>query len=43
MAHEFLANDAMLRQLLGGDSGELEIRNLENGTLELEQAIFLYD
>ena len=43
MAHEFLANDAMLRQLLGGDSGRLEIRNLEKGTLELEQALFLYD
>jgi hypothetical protein len=43
MAHEFLANDAMLRQLLGGGSGRLEIRNLEKGTIELEQAIFLYD
>ena len=43
MAHEFLANDAMLRQLLGGDSGRLEIRNLEKGTIELEQAVFLFD
>lgn len=42
MAHEFLANDAILRQLIG-DSGRLELRNLEKGTFELEQAIFLFD
>jgi hypothetical protein len=43
IAHELLANDAMLRSLTGGDSGRLELRTLEKGTIELEQILFLYD
>jgi hypothetical protein len=43
MAHELLANDAMLRSILGGDSGRLELRQLEKGIYELEQVVFLHD
>jgi hypothetical protein len=43
IAHEFLANDAMLRSILDGDSGRLELRRLEHGIYELEQIVFLYD
>jgi hypothetical protein len=43
IAHELLANDAMLKSLLGGESGRFEIRELEKGLYELEQAILLYD
>lgn len=43
IAHELLFNDAMLRSILGGDSGRLELRQLEKGIYELEQLLFLYD
>lgn len=43
IAHELLANDAILRSLLGGDSGRLELRQLEKGIYELEQILFLHD
>ena len=43
IAHEFLANDTILRSLLGGDSGRLQLRHLEKGIYELEQIMFLYD
>jgi hypothetical protein len=43
IAHELLANDAMLKSLTGGDSGRLELRTVEKGTIELEQILFLYD
>jgi hypothetical protein len=43
IAHELLANDAMLKSLRDGDSGRLELRTLEKGTIELEQILFLYD
>ncbi len=43
IAHELLANDAMLRSILDGDSGRLELRQLEKGIYELEQLIFLHD
>ena len=43
IAHEFLANDAILRSLLGGDSGRLELRELEKGIYELEQILLLHD
>jgi hypothetical protein len=43
IAHELLVNDAMVRFLLGGDSGRLELRHLEKGVYELEQLVFLYD
>jgi hypothetical protein len=42
MAHEFLANEAMLKSILG-ESGRLEARELEKGIYELEQVIFLHD
>jgi hypothetical protein len=42
IAHELLANDAMLRTLLG-DSGTLELRQLWKGAYELEQLVLLYD
>ena len=43
IAHELLVNDAMLRNILGGNSGRLELRQLEKGIYELEQIVFLYD
>lgn len=43
IAHELLLNDAMLRSILGGDSGRIELRHLEKGIYELEQLVFLYD
>jgi hypothetical protein len=43
IAHELLANDAMLKSLLGGESGRFELRELEKGLYELERAILLYD
>jgi len=43
IAHEFLANDAMLKSLLGGDSGMMELKHLIKGTFELEQIIFMFD
>jgi hypothetical protein len=42
IAHEVLANDAILKSL-AGDSGRLEVRNLERGIYELEQLMFLHD
>ena len=43
IAHELLANEAILRSLLSGESGRFEVRQLEKGTYELEQLMFLYD
>jgi hypothetical protein len=43
IAHELLANEAMLRSILGGDAGRLEMRELEKGIYELEQILFLHD
>jgi len=43
IAHELLANEAMLRALLGGDAGILELRQLDKGIYELEQILFLHD
>jgi hypothetical protein len=42
IAHELLANDAILRSILGGDSGKLELSHLEKGIYELEQVVFFY-
>jgi len=43
IAHEFLAMEAMLRSLAGGNAGRLEVGELEKGIYELEQLIFLAD
>ena len=43
IAHELLVNDAMWKYLLGGESGRLELRQLEKGIYELEQILFLHD
>jgi hypothetical protein len=43
IAHELLVNDAMLKCILGGDSGRLELRQMEKGVYELEQVVFLHD
>lgn len=43
IAHELLANEALLRSILGGDGGRLELRQLEKGIYELEQIMFLHD
>lgn len=43
IAHELLANEAMLKALLGGDAGRLELCQLEKGIYELEQILFLHD
>ena len=43
IAHELLANEFKLAQLLGGKTGRLERRNLEKGIYELEQLMFFHD
>ena len=43
IAHELIANEIMLRSLLGSDSARFEVRQLEKGTYELEQLMFLYE
>ncbi len=43
IAHEFMANEFMLRSLLGDDSARFEVRELEKGTYELEHLLFLYE
>jgi len=43
IAHELMANEIMLRSLLDGDSARFEARELEKGTYELEQLMFLYE
>ena len=43
MAHELLANEAMMRSLLDGDGGMFEMRRLQKGIYELEQIVFLHD
>jgi hypothetical protein len=43
IAHELLANEAILRSLLAGDSARFELRQLEKGTYELEQLMYLYE
>lgn len=42
IVHELLANEAMLRELVG-DSGRLEERNIERGAFELERLMIIYD
>ena len=42
IAHELLANEVMLRELVG-ESGRLEERNIEHGAFELEQLMIIYD
>jgi hypothetical protein len=43
IAHELIINDVMLRAILGGDSGRLELKHLNAATYELEQLLFLYE
>ncbi|MBI2993008.1 MAG: hypothetical protein HYY48_02385 [Gammaproteobacteria bacterium] len=43
IAHELLANEFMMRSLLGGDGGRFELRRMQKGIYELEQIMFLYD
>ena len=43
IAHGLLANEIMLRAILGGRAGWLELRHLEKGIYELEQILFLYE
>ncbi len=43
VAHELMANEIMLRSLLGSDSARFEMRQLEKGTHELEQLMFLFE
>jgi hypothetical protein len=43
IAHELLANDAMLRRVLGGDAGRLELKYLERGIYQVEHAILVHD
>ena len=43
IAHELLANEALLRRMTGGESGRLEKRHLEKGIYELEQIILIFD
>lgn len=43
IAHELLANQAMLRAILGRDAGGLERGPLDKGIYEVEQLLFLHD
>ncbi|WP_211228080.1 hypothetical protein [Azovibrio restrictus] len=43
IAHELLANDAIIKSITGGRSGRLEIRHLEKAIYELEQIILFHD
>jgi len=43
IAHELLANQAIMSSLSGGDGGTFEARRLSKGIYELEQIIFLHD
>ena len=43
IAHELLANEAILRSLLSGESGRFEMRHLERAIYEVEQLMFLYE
>jgi hypothetical protein len=43
IAHELIANEAILQSLLSGASARFELRRLEKGIYELEQLMFLYD
>lgn len=43
IAHELVANEAFIKSLTGGESGQLEKGTLEKGIYELEQIILLYD
>ena len=42
IAHEFLADEAILSELLNGETGRLNIKHFEHGVFELEQLLFLY-
>jgi hypothetical protein len=43
IAHELMVSESMLRSLLGSDSARFEADQLEKGTYELEQLMFLYE
>lgn len=43
VAHELMANEIMLRSLLGSDSARFEVRELYKGTYELEQLMLMYE
>ena len=43
IAHEYLANVALLRDLIGANIGRLEAKHFERGVYELEQVIVLFD
>lgn len=43
IAHSLLANEMLLRDLLGGRPTRFEVRELQKGTYELEQLWFLYE
>ena len=43
LAHEYLANEALLRRIVGRDIGRLERRNLEHGIYKVEQIVVVHD
>jgi hypothetical protein len=43
IAHEYLANEALLRRILGRDIGRLERKYLERGIFKVEEALLIYD
>ncbi|MBN1449846.1 MAG: hypothetical protein JW963_02440 [Anaerolineales bacterium] len=43
IAHELLANQAIMQGLASNYSGRKEFRELQKGIYELEQVVFLYD
>jgi hypothetical protein len=43
IAHEYLANEALLRRILHRDIGRLARKHLERGIYKVEEAIVIYD
>ncbi|MBA2704502.1 MAG: hypothetical protein H0U60_11690 [Blastocatellia bacterium] len=43
IAHEYLANEALLRRILRRDIGRLARKHLERGIFKVEEAIVIYD
>ena len=43
IAHEYLANVVLLRDLIGPKIGRLEAKHFEKGVYELEQVVVLFD
>jgi hypothetical protein len=43
IAHDYLADEAMLRRIVGGNLGRLQHKFLERGIFKVEHAVVIYD